>query len=259
MDTSASKESCLEPPADGDSKLVAAHVATTVVAMYPETQWTALAQASLHGDEAGRAALDSLCRNYWEPVRLFILSRGWPHDDSADLAQCFFVFLMEKGILHRAERERGRFRSFLQEVLNNFLLDERARRATQKRGGGIPHEEADENSAVSEGTAAQDFDRQWALAVMRRAYELVAAECLATRGEEALAQIGPHIGGPGEMQPQDASAAKLGMSHGAFRSEIFQWRGKLREALRAEVRRTVSAPHEVEDEMDYLRQLLTTS
>ncbi|MES2705636.1 MAG: hypothetical protein V4726_03440 [Verrucomicrobiota bacterium] len=227
--------------------------------MFPNTEWTELAHATLHGDEAGRAALESLCRNYWDPVHLFILQRGWARDEAPDLAQSFFLYLMEKGMLHRAEREKGRFRSFLQGVLNNFLLTERDRRRAQKRGAGQEHAELDEETGAgaTESTAGQEFDRQWALAIMQTALRRVSAECMAKRGEGPFEVISVFIGGKGEVMPQELAAEKLGMPVTTFRSEIHLWRQKLREYLRAEVRRTVSAPHEVEAEMNYLCQLLT--
>jgi len=227
--------------------------------MFPNTQWTELARATLHGDGAGRTALEALCRNYWEPVRLFILQRGWPQDEAADLAQSFFLFLMEKNMLHRAEREKGRFRSFLQGVLNNFLLTERDRRRAQKRGGAQAHEELDEEVAAAEAGAEREFDRQWALAVMHGALQKVSGECMAKRGEGFFEIIAVYIGGQGEVLPQETAAAKAGMTPGNFRAEIHLWRQKLREYLRAEVRRTVAAPHEVEEEMNYLRQLLSAA
>ncbi len=227
--------------------------------MFPNTQWTELARATLHGDGAGRAALEALCRNYWEPVRQYVLQRGWAPDEAADLSQSFFLFLMEKNVLHRAEREKGRFRSFLQGVLNHFLLTERDRRRAQKRGGAQPHEELDEDSASAEATAEREFDRQWALAIMQGALQKVAGECMAKRGEGFFEIIAVYIGGQGEVLPQELAAEKAGLTPGNFRSEIHHWRQKLREHLRAEVRRTVAAPHEVEEEMNYLRQLLSTA
>lgn len=229
--------------------------------MFPNTQWTELARASLHGDAAGRAALEALCRNYWEPVRRFVLQKGWAQDEAADLTQSFFLWLMEKGTLHRAEREKGKFRSFLQGVLNHFLLTERDRRRAAKRGGGLEHEELDEQAAeAATGSGAErEFDRQWALAVMQSALQKTQAECCARRGEEYWEVMGVYIGAPGEFIPQEQAAAKLGMPHSTLRAEIYEWRQQLREHLRAEVRRTVAAPHEVDEEMSYLRQLLTAS
>jgi DNA-directed RNA polymerase specialized sigma24 family protein len=227
--------------------------------MFPNTQWTELARASLHGDEAGRSALEALCRNYWEPVRQFVLQKGWAQDEAADLTQSFFLWLMEKGTLHRAEREKGKFRSFLQGVLNNFLLTERDRRRAQKRGSGQEHTELEDDSASSDSGAELAFDRRWALAVMQSALQKTQAECSAKRGAEFYDVIAVFIGGEGEFMPQEQAAEKAGMSSVTFRTEIHTWRQKVREHLRAEVRRTVAAPHEVDDEMNYLWQLLTAA
>jgi DNA-directed RNA polymerase specialized sigma24 family protein len=225
--------------------------------MFPNTQWTELAHATLSGEAAGRAALDALCRAYWEPVRQVIIMRGWSPHEAPDLTQSFFLFLMEKGVLHQAEREKGRFRSFLQGVLNNFLLNERERRLTQKRGGGMEREELDENFAATDAEAGTEFDREWAKTLVQAALQRVVAECTAKRGEGFFDVISPFIGGSGELIPQQDAAAKLEMGLGRFRTEIFNWRQKFRECLRTEVRRTVSAPHEVDDEIRYLWQLLT--
>jgi RNA polymerase sigma-70 factor (ECF subfamily) len=227
--------------------------------MFPNTRWTELAQATLNGEEAGRAALDALCRSYWEPVRQFALQRGWRQDEVPDLTQSFFLYLMETGVLRQAEREKGRFRSFLQGVLNNFLLNERQRRRTQKRGGGLEQVELTDDSAATEAAAGLEFDRHWARTLVAAALGRVAAECTAKHGEEFYHVIAVFIGGSGELVPQEQAAEKLGMSAGRFRTEVFTWRQKFRESLRVEVRRTVSAPHEVDEEVRYLWQLLTSA
>jgi DNA-directed RNA polymerase specialized sigma24 family protein len=227
--------------------------------MFPETQWTELARATLSGESPGRAAMDAMCRSYWEPVRQFILFKGWPPADAPDLAQSFFLYLMERGVLRNAEREKGRFRSFLQGVLNNFLLTERQRRLTQKRGGGHEPEQLGEDIPATEEAAGLAFDRHWAQTVVNAALQRVSADCTAKKGEEFFNAIAVFIGGKGELIPQEQAAEKLGLNIATFRTEIFNWRQKFREHLRTEVRRTVSAPHEVDDEMRYLWQLLTAA
>ena len=144
--------------------------------MFPATQWTELARATLHGDVAGRAALESLCRAYWEPVRRAILAKGWERDDAEDLAQGFFLDFMERGVLNRADRERGKFRTFLQGVLNHWLIDELRRRQAARRGGGLEAvslEELGEGMEPEmEGGQVEVFDVAWAEAVMQVALAL---------------------------------------------------------------------------------------
>lgn len=59
--------------------------------MFPDTWWTQLTEAALHGDKAGRAAFEGLRRVYGEPVWRFGIQRDWPPDASPDLAQSFFI------------------------------------------------------------------------------------------------------------------------------------------------------------------------
>ena len=231
--------------------------------VFPATQWTDLARATLHGDDAGRAALESLCRAYWEPVRRAILTKGWPPDEAADLAQSFFLHFMEHGVLHRADRERGRFRTFLQSILHRWLIDELRRRQAAKRGGGqaavalhdLPDPAHPEDGSRPDG----EFDRAWAHAVMQGALARLMAEVVAKHGEERGAVLGTFLGAGGDTPSYEAASAALGLSLAAFKSEVLTWRRKLREFLRAEVRRTVGAPHEIDEEMDYLRSLLAAA
>ena len=88
------------------------------------TQWGMLSAASAEGDTEVRAALEEIYRLYCYPVYAFIRRRGYSRQDAQDLTQDFFVHLLEKGILGRADSQRGRFRNFLLGVLEHFLAPE---------------------------------------------------------------------------------------------------------------------------------------
>lgn len=225
---------------------------------FPVTQWTVLAQATLHGDEAGREALNRLCQTYWEPVRQSVLRRGWTPHEAEDLTQSFFMHLLERGLLRRADRERGRFRAFLKTILHRFLLHELERRGAARRGGGRAEVDV---GCVAEQLALDpetdvEFDRRWARAAMQAALDRVLEECVDRRQRDAAGVIAPFLGGSGELPTYEVAAARLGLGLAAFKTEVLHWRRRLREQLRAEVRRTIATPHEFEEEFNYLRQLL---
>ena len=67
------------------------------------TQWLIVAAASAKGTAEARAALEELYRFYCYPVYAFIRRRGYGRQDAQDLTQDFFVHLLEKGTLSRAE------------------------------------------------------------------------------------------------------------------------------------------------------------
>jgi len=65
------------------------------------------------GRPESRAALVSLSENYWYPLYAYVRRRGYADDEAQDLTQEFFVRLLGGRYLDRADREKGRFRSFL--------------------------------------------------------------------------------------------------------------------------------------------------
>jgi len=225
---------------------------------FPATQWTLLAKATVSGDQEGRAALNELCTKYWDPVFAFTLAVGWGREDAEDLSQQFFVYVMDRGLIHQADRDRGTFRAFLKTVLRRFLSDEVDRRKALKRGGGAAHLPLDSPDVdVSEESNLElEFDRNWARTTMDIALAGVMDECVARRGEETSSVLRPMLGGEGQVLKYEAAAEQMGLSLAAFKSEVREWRLRLRDSLRAEVLRTVSAPHELDREFSYLRELL---
>ena len=55
----------------------------------------------------------------------------------------------------------------------------------------------------------------------------------------------------------EETASGLGLNPGAVKTEIHRLRQAFRAALRLEISRTVSAPHEIEEELRHLRAVLS--
>jgi hypothetical protein len=77
------------------------------------TQWGLVAGASVDDNAEASIALEELYRLYCYPVYAFIRRRNYSRQDAQDLTQDFFIHLLEKGTLSRANPQHGRFRSFL--------------------------------------------------------------------------------------------------------------------------------------------------
>src|SRR5580692_11110278 len=107
-------------------------------AHFPTTAWTQVLSAGRHADTQGVGALASLCERYWRPIYAYVRRSGYSSDDAQDLTQEFFARVLEKNYIERADRSKGRFRSFLLSSLQYFLCDEGDRRSALKRGGGRP-------------------------------------------------------------------------------------------------------------------------
>jgi DNA-directed RNA polymerase specialized sigma24 family protein len=224
------------------------------------TQWGLVATASA---AEGTTALEELYRLYCFPVYSFIRRRGYGRQDAQDLTQDFFVHLLEKGTLGRANPQRGRFRNFLLGSLEYFLANSAERACAGKRGGGCQWVFLDDETtedrhqlAAPEGmTAEKLFDARWAVALIEATFVRLRAE-LESEGKGHLfdALQGFLLGREAASYQQVANA--LSLSLGTVKTAIHRLRGRYRELLREEVARTVIAPTEVDEELRYLRAAL---
>jgi RNA polymerase sigma factor (sigma-70 family) len=222
------------------------------------TQW-GLILASAEGSAEARAALEGLYRAYCYPVYAFIRRRGYSRPDAQDLTQDFFVHLLEKGALGRADPRRGRFRSFLLGALDHFLAHAAARAAARKRGGGCQMVRLDDETAEARYqlaapeavTAEVLFDARWALTLLEHALARLAHQYALDHREAVFEALKGFVdlGAGGPETSYEAAAQALGVPVGTVRTLIRRLRKRYLALVREEVARTVADPTEVEDEL----------
>ena len=236
--------------------------------LFPSTRWTIVLEAGDNeaSSRQSLSALSELCRIYWRPLSLFLRREGFGPDDAQDLTQGFFADLIETRAYARADREKGRFRSFLLGALKHFVADVRDRERAQKRGGGIVPEQFDEK-AVAEMEAQVDratrwkadhvYEREWAASLLRQALERLAQEC-ALAGKAALFDcLKPYLSAVVEAAvPYEKMAARLHRPVATLRSDVARLRARYRAILREEVRGTVAEASEVDEELRHLCRVL---
>lgn len=232
---------------------------------FPTTRWDELALASLNGDADARSALGEFCGRYWQPVNGFLRWKGYSEADAADLTQDFFLNFLETRSWRRANPLRGSFRTFLLGSLTHRLQKARVRADRQKRGAGLVPlslEEMTENRGnhpppqVPPADAVQ-FDRAWAVQVLESALAATRQD-YTTRGRPQLFESLKPFLTPRRTPPSYADTSRtLGMHPAALKTEIHRLRQAFRTALRLEIGRTVSAPHEIEEELRHLRAVLS--
>jgi DNA-directed RNA polymerase specialized sigma24 family protein len=227
------------------------------------TQWGLVAGASAENSAEARAALEALYRVYCYPVYAFIRRRGYGRQDAQDLTQDFFVHLLDKGTLGRADPQRGRFRSFLLGALDHFLAHAAERAHAQKRGGGCQFVYLDDDTAerdyqlaAPEGiTAEKVFEARWAATLIGVALGRLRGE-LESEGKGRLFEALQGFLLGNEEASYQQMADSLGLSLGTLKTAIHRLRSRYRTLLREEVARTVSAPGEVDEELRCLRAAL---
>jgi RNA polymerase sigma factor (sigma-70 family) len=240
---------------------------------FAPTQWSVVLAAgeSQSEPEAARTALAQLCQTYWPPLYTFVRSRGYAVHDAQDLTQSFFAHLIEHRLYARADRQQGKFRSFLLASLKNLLADANDRAQTLKRGGGqdfLPLNEEQVEQAESlfqthggtEDSPHEDrvFERTWAETLVAGALARLATEYQAEGKEKLFADLKIFLTGGADPLPTYAElSGRLGTSTSSLRCDVTRLRARYREALRAEVRRTVGRESEVESELRELLRVLT--
>lgn len=228
---------------------------------FPTTRWSLLARASLNGGPAQREALAEFYRRYRAPVIDFIAGRAAGRAPAEDLAQEFFLHLMENSALQRADRARGRFRSFLLGALLRFLASERVREHAAKRGAGeaavsLDALPAGANEPMVPAEVAQVFDAAWARDLLARVRAAMEIDWCRRRPAAELAVLARFLPGATDTPAYEAAAAELGWPIARLKTEIFRLRKQFREGVRAEVMLTVDEPHEVEAELAHLHRVL---
>src|SRR6266581_5304724 len=140
------------------------------------THWSVVQAAGRNSSTSSSRALEELCRNYWYPLYAYVRRQSNSPEDAQDLTQEFFSRFLEKGSFKLADRERGRFRTFLLTSLKHFLVNEWVKKRAAKRGGGGQVFSLDEQDAETRYTfepadhltPEKLYDKHWASALLER-------------------------------------------------------------------------------------------
>jgi RNA polymerase sigma-70 factor (ECF subfamily) len=215
--------------------------------------------------EAAREALSQFCETYWPPLYTFLRHRGYSSADAQDLVQSFFVHVLEQNMLTRADEQKGRLRTFLLRSLEHFLINEYNRARALKRGGGgqivsieehLPEAEA-AILATSHVSDTGCYDLAWASRIVARAWQNLQNAFMTEGKAEWLEELRPFVTGGSVTPPnQEQAAARLGVPIATLRTWLSRLRQRYREALRMEVAITVSDPADVDQELQYLCEIL---
>jgi RNA polymerase sigma-70 factor (ECF subfamily) len=171
--------------------------------LFTTTHWSVVLAAGQNDSPLAVEALEKLCRMYWYPLYAYVRRRGYGPDDAEDLTQEFSARLLEKNGLARADRAKGRFRSFLLGALNHFLADEKDRAEAKKRGGGRTLISWDQQNAeerfgaepMDELSPEKIFERRWALSVLEQAATRLRNEYDAAGQAQLFEQLKSYIEG----------------------------------------------------------------
>lgn len=156
---------------------------------FPATHWTLVRRAGHDATVSRRVALAELLKMYSRPMTHHVsLKLRVPLEVAEDYAQGFIsAHLLDNELIAAADRNKGRFRSYLLTALDRYMLGVlRHDRAKKRRPDGTMLNVDDAYDAADQGARAPDeqFDQQWAREVIGRAIERMKADCLTSgRGD----------------------------------------------------------------------------
>lgn len=134
---------------------------------FPATQWTRIL------DFAQREAVFAeLCRDYWKPVYCYLRAMGFGNEQAKDLVQGFFTNkVLGQDLVRKADREKGRFRSFLLRSVRNYAVSvQRASKLHRSLDDGL-------GLGSTAGDPDAQFNRAWADQLLQEVLEELEQEC----------------------------------------------------------------------------------
>ena len=226
-------------------------------AAFPTTRWSVVLAAKQRDQPESAQALETLCRNYWYPLYVFVRSSGWAPADAEDLTQEFFARLLAKDYLRVVEPEKGRFRTFLRFALKRFLAKEWERLGAAKRGGGqrpiafdaVLAEERFAAECAGTLSPEQLYDRQWALSLLNEAVARLAREYEAAGKAGQFAALRPWLIAERGSIPYASLAIVLNLSESTARVTQHRLRKRFRGVFQETIADTVSSAAEAENEI----------
>lgn len=228
-----------------------------VAQSFATTHWSVVLQAGETDSPRATEALARLCRAYWYPLYAHVRRLGHSVADAQDLTQEFFARLLERKYIRLADRNRGRFRTFLLTSLNHFLINEWNKSKREKRGGGcqLISLDAEETETRFRAEPADDrspdkaFERRWALVLLDRVLGQLQEEYAAAERRQLFEELKSSLTGADNGSTYVEIGLRLGMSESNLKVTVHRMRRRYRELLREEIARTVEDPAAIDEEM----------
>jgi RNA polymerase sigma-70 factor (ECF subfamily) len=226
---------------------------------FEATHWSVVVSAGRQESAQAQQALAKLCQTYWYPLYVFARRQGQRPEDAQDLVQGFFAKAIEKNYVADAEREKGRFRSFLLLALKRYMANEWNHANREKRGGGKEIISLDaQNTEMRYKTEPADdmspekaYERQWALTLLQQVLDRLGAELHAAGKGRVFEELKVFLNGEKGGSYVEVGVS-LGMNEGAVKVAVHRLRMRYRELLKLEIANTVTSPEAIQDEIHNL-------
>lgn len=225
---------------------------------FASTHWSVVLAAARTASPEAEAALENLCIAYWYPLYAYLRRSGHAPHAAEDLTQEFFASrIVTKRIFQGIQPGAGRFRSWLLTSLQNMVKNEWEKAQAAKRGGARPHFSLDFASA--EGRYAAEpahnltpeklYERSCALELLDLVVDQIREQYRRDGKADWFEELKIFLPGEHSTRSHAEVAARVGKSEDAIKMAVSRLRQEYGRLLKAEVKRIVDSPGEVEDEL----------
>jgi RNA polymerase sigma-70 factor (ECF subfamily) len=233
---------------------------------FDTTRWSLVHAAASDNTEVADRALAELCETYWHPLYKYVRRQGYSAEDAQDLIQSFFLLLIERRDVRRLHPDRGHFRSFLLASVRNFLLNDVVRRHAKKRGGGeVPLslefnvvDHRDLKQPADPDTPETIYDRDWALTLLDRVFEQERKDWEAVGEGPRFDRLRACVMGNFPTGGYHTLALELDSTEAAIKMAVYRLKEGFHRRLRDAIADTVLSDDLVNEEIQYLLQVLGT-
>ncbi len=153
---------------------------TPTAGYFPTTDWSLIHKAGDDKTAVNRPALENLLRQYWPAIQShLIVKRKIKRDRAEDLVQGFITDrVIEKKLVARVERKKGKFRTFLLNALDWYVKSDHRYHTAQKRCAGHTVEVDTLLAAgCDQDTPEHVFEVEWARLLLAQTLQTMQREC----------------------------------------------------------------------------------
>jgi DNA-directed RNA polymerase specialized sigma24 family protein len=159
---------------------------------FPTTSWTLVVKAG-KGQTRAEESLNRLIGIYWPALYAYLVrDRGLAEYDAKDVLQGFLADkVVQQDLIARADRQRGKFRRYLQVALDRYAISIHRRQLSQRRSPGedailaiedLPVEDRDRMPVMQPEQHAA-YDLVWAKQTIEETLRRLKEHCMRTDRE----------------------------------------------------------------------------
>jgi len=231
------------------------------------THWSLIEDVKASSDK-DKALIGLLLQTYWKPVYCYLRRKGRDNEQAKDLTQDFFhEVVLNRHLVGRADKSKGRFRSFLLYTLNQYLINHDRDNSAQKRIPGKKLASLDTTEipdlpeSFSTAKAEDSFHYAWLSSLLEHVVAQVKNTCKENDMEIHWAIFKERVLEPILCASESVSLTELCERHGIEDTKkasnmIVTVKRRFRSVLMEHVRNTVISDEQATEELQYLLQFL---